>query len=170
MELIVEDGSGVVGANSYVSLEESNDYFSIHPYYADNWTDMDSLRKQGLLINATRYLDLMFVWQGYPTYVEQELDWPRQQVYNLDKRVYLDMNTIPGEIRAAACEMAFHLSKGDTFAAKSSEGLDSLKIDVIELNFSESVTTRPVPAQVVLLLTGFGAYAYSGHNKKVLVG
>lgn len=170
MELIVEDGSGVVGANSYVSRPYSDDYFENHPFYSDNWNEIEVYKKEGLLVAASQQLDVLFNWYGFRTYNQQELSWPRQRVWYGPIRDYVSYSTIPKQVKQATCEMAYFMSKGDVFAPSSSASLDSLKIDVIELNFSNSTNRAPVAPAALALLNGLGDYAFGGRVRKVVVG
>jgi hypothetical protein len=63
----VEDGSIVPSANSYVTVQEADDYIiqNIHAYPA--WESLDLVQKQYLLAWATRYLDRRARWNGTPT-------------------------------------------------------------------------------------------------------
>lgn len=170
MALIVEDGSGVVGANSYISLADADIYFETHPFYADAWNELDDAKKQNLLIAGSQQLDTLFNWYGFRTYNEQQLSWPRQRVWFHSHRTYIASNIIPKQVKQATCEMAYFMSKGDVFAPSSSAGLDSLKIDVIELNFSNSTHRAPVAPAALTLLNGLGDYAFGGRVRKVVVG
>lgn len=168
MPLIVEDGTGVVGANSYVSVEFADSYFAGHVYYADQWAALDPLKKENLLSAASRTLDQLFNWYGYRTFAEQELAWPRQYVYVSDRSAYLDNQTIPLALKEATCEMAYHVSKGDAFKSTGTEGIESLRIDVIELQFKGSSKVRPLPAPALLLLKPLGEYAFGRGYRKVI--
>lgn len=170
MVLLVEDGTGVVGANSYVSLEYADLYFISHSYYADNWDMLDPQQKSNLLVNATTQLDLLFQWYGSRSYLEQELGWPRQNIYIADRAQYLSHLSIPENLKKATCEMAYYLSTGDKFASTGTEELESVKIDVIELKFAGSTTRRPLPAPALILLKGLGEFIYGRGYRKVIVG
>jgi len=170
MRIIVEDGTGVVGANSYSSLEYADNYFSTHEFHSDEWEDTDILTRQSLLVSGTRSLDLMFDWEGFPLYLEQNLGFPRQRIWSSSYRVWLNPLIIPSRLKDATCEMAMYLKKGDPFKPAESEGLESLKIDVIELKFSNSSSKTPVPQAVLPLLRGLGEYIYGKRSGKVLVG
>lgn len=168
MAIVVEDGTGIVGANSYVTEAEADEYFANHPFYADAWDEIEN--KEALLRAATSQIDFLFNWYGWRSYEEQVLAWPRQRVWYLPSYAYIPTDSIPQQVKDATCEMAYFLSKGDVFAPSSSEGLDSLKIDVIELNFTNSSSKSPVPAAVLVLLRSLGDYAFGGRSRKVLVG
>lgn len=188
MLLIAEDGTGVVGANSYATRVQADAYFDNHPFFTEQWFDLEPLKKDNLLIAATSQLDNLFNWHGTPSYREQNLGWPRYGVLppnnQLGYRVaqayqaraydarnyYLSNVLIPDSVKKATYEMAFYLSKGDPFKLQSSRGLETLKIDVIELHFDKSITPLPVPAPALALLRGLGEYAFGARVRKVIVG
>lgn len=170
MVIIPEDGSGVTGANSYVTLAFADEYFSTHPFYSTEWEDLANDRRSALVVASTNQLDQLFNWFGFRSYNEQLLDWPRQRVWLADNYDYAASNSIPLAIKKATCEMAFFLSKGDAFSSSNETLVDSVKIDVIELHFNNSRRKAPVPAGVLTLLRGLGDYAFGGRVRKVLVG
>ncbi len=174
--LVVETGGGVTGANSYVSLDYATDYFETHAFHADAWDELEPSVRQRLLIAASRQLDVLFDWAGLPATTWQGLQWPRTGVH-ASHGGYLSPTQVPERLRQAVCEQAFLLSRGDPGAAaaeSASEGLQRIKIDVIELEFSESASTKtvvPGAAPTVLqLLRGLGNYTVGFRVRKVLVG
>lgn len=186
--IIPETGLGVASANSYVSVADADLYFANHPFFYDTWQDLGVLDKERLLITATSDLDTFFNWNGYPSYREQVLGWPRSNVLPPNNQLgyqsaspyqtrtydarnyYLSNVLIPENVKKATCEMAVYLSKGDPFKQQSSRGLESLKIDVIELHFDKSITPLPLPAPALALLRGLGTYAFGARVRKVVVG
>lgn len=167
--MIVEDGTGKAGATSYVSLAEADAYFQNHPYYADAWEELGEPDKERYLVSATMSLDTMMRWLGVIRSPMQALGWPRSGVVDHEGRT-ISNTAVPKRVKDATCELAFHHSKGDPFAPQSSQGLEALKIDVIELQFSQSSAPAPVPAAALALVTSLGAYAFGSRIRKVLVG
>jgi hypothetical protein len=56
MAFVPEDGTGLPDANSYVSVEDADEYFELAP---GNWVGEDS-DKQRWLVSATSYIDTAF--------------------------------------------------------------------------------------------------------------
>jgi hypothetical protein len=169
MPLIVEDGTGVATANSYVTLEEADTYFETHPYYADNWAGLGTPDKENLLTAASLQLDGLINWRGFISSDTQGLGWPRTGVIDNEGRVIAD-NIVPRPVKIATFEMAMFASRGDPFAASASAGVERLKIDVIELQFASSTVTAPVPAAALLAVRGLGDYTLGTRVRRVLVG
>ena len=157
MPLIIEDGTGVVGANSYGTLDEADDYMADHPYYSSTWADLSWQKKESLLTYAASYMDSLFAWNGYRVYEEQVLGWPRQSVTTYD-HILLSSTSIPLKVKQAQFEIALSLSREDPFQEQGSFGLEELEIDVIKLKFDKTQFKDPVPAAALLLLRGLGRY------------
>jgi len=114
--LIVEDGTIVADANSYVSVDDATAYFDTHPDQA-TWDDAGEDRQIWALIRATRYLEARYSgrWRGAPvgfvgsmTGLVQNLSWPRV-VYSPQGYLYgsvAGQYEIPSQLIEAECELA----------------------------------------------------------------
>ena len=71
MTIIVEDGTGLANAESYVSVVDANTYHS--KLGNDAWTDLDTSVKEQLLRKATDYMVAQYRLQyaGYRRYSTQ---------------------------------------------------------------------------------------------------
>lgn len=98
--MIVEDGTGLSTAQSYVSVADADAYHTAHGNAT--WTGVDAL-KEAALVRATQALDARYSWQGYRLVETQALDWPRYDAYDVDG-YYL--SGVPQGIKDALCEMA----------------------------------------------------------------
>jgi hypothetical protein len=75
MALIVEDGSGRVDAESYLSVAAADTY---HAAFGNSaWTGAEVAVKEAALRRATQYLDARYAWAGEPLTQTQALAWPR---------------------------------------------------------------------------------------------
>jgi hypothetical protein len=119
--LVVEDGSGLASANSYISLADAEAYHAARG--RTDWTDEDDDSQIAALIRATYDLDSWFRgrWKGVqgtaatarsttaigPTAKpNQALAWPRQRV--IDEEGYLvDGASVPLVVKNACAEIAF---------------------------------------------------------------
>lgn len=84
MSIIVEDGTVVAGANSYVTRAETNDYFKCTNDTV--WSSVTNNDKDAAIINASRYLQQMYrlKWLGSRVEPAQAIDWPRSGVPVVD--------------------------------------------------------------------------------------
>ena len=169
MPFIPETGEGLPDSTSYASVEEADAYFAHHPYYADNWSDLGVPDRERYLMLGTGQLEAFIIWEGTIANQAQALGWPRVGVTDDEGRI-IPSNIVPKQVKIATFEMAIFGTKGDPYAPSSSQGLDRLKIDVIELEFSSSQTVTLVPALALLALRGLGEYAYGSNVRKVIVG
>jgi hypothetical protein len=82
MAFAVEDGFGVVGANSYCSVDHADDYHAER----DNtvWDDSSTAEKQQALVIATQYVDRVFGYRfrGAKKLARQALEHPRDHVFD----------------------------------------------------------------------------------------
>ncbi len=101
MALTVEDGTGITGANTYVSLADCNTY---HTNLGNTtWTGTDAA-KTSAIYRAMAWLENQ-PFKGYPVVYEQALEWPRSGV--TDRNGYaVEYDDIPPQIIGALCEAA----------------------------------------------------------------
>lgn len=98
--MIVEDGTGLSNADSYVSLTEANTYATARNLA--KWTGSDAV-KQAALISATQFIDATYAFKGTLVRFEQALSWPRLDVYDRDLRSVLG---VPKQVKQATIELA----------------------------------------------------------------
>lgn len=136
MALVVEDGTGLETANSYVSLVDCDTYHSDRGN--TSWTGEDAA-KEAALIRATQYLDMHYRsrFLGYRYSEEQALEWPRYDAED-DNGYYLD-NEIPKELEQATCELALRALSGELLEDQDRGGaVRRVRIGEIETEYSES--------------------------------
>lgn len=128
MALVVEDGTGLTNAESYVSTTELS-------AYATKWGLKGFSNVTGdnevILRKATRAIDLMYGFIGEPLTSTQALQWPRKS--NED---YTSVPSgVPGDIKDATCEMAYVYLSQDPLAplAAGEVGLVELTKEVGDL-------------------------------------
>lgn len=116
IELIVEDGNLVEGANSYISLEEATAYQQ--RFNRQDWLNLSEDEKKASLIKATQYVDNLFTWKGRRKYQAQELGFPRVMLFDLDG---FEVKGIPARLKQAICEAAYYGYQTDLFQTYESE-------------------------------------------------
>ena len=74
MALVVEDGTGLSTAESYISVADADTYHSDRGNAL--WTGTDAVKEEALR-QATEYLDATYDWKGSISLTTQALNWPR---------------------------------------------------------------------------------------------
>lgn len=135
MALILEDGSGVASANSYISVVDAQAYFDLK--------GTTVTMTEEALINATQYLDLRFGQQynGKQLEKEQSLYWPRTSFYDTDG-FNREANTIPKELKNATAEAALLYLNGTALFDDTDTDDDNLQslTNTVEGAVSQSKT------------------------------
>lgn len=159
--IIVEDGSGVVGANSYVSAATATAFANDRGVTLP--TDADALA--AMLVRATDYLEtfsLKFI--GYKTDSAQALSWPRTDAY-LNGALVCGANEIPALLINAQLQLVLALNGGyDPLAIlEASDYVTEKTIGPITTKYADplSVGIGPkmlaVEASLEPLLNGFSS-------------
>lgn len=144
MSLVVEDGTRVTGANSYVSLAEFK-----------AWADSRAITYgtdavvQGQILRAMDYIEsLAFV--GFKETETQPLQWPRVNV--VIDGFGLDASTIPVELKRAVYEATKIEIDGDSKLAPVDRQVTSEKVDTISITYKDNAPMqRATPALTAAL-------------------
>lgn len=96
----VETGEIIPGANSYVTVEDADDYLAANIHVGPVWAGLDLEIRQKLLVWASRYLDQRAVWNGRIVSLAQPMRWPRTGVKNADG-VGIPHDSIPIQLQQA---------------------------------------------------------------------
>ena len=104
MALTVEDGTGLVGADAYISVANADTYFQATANAT--WAAATIPDKEVAIVKATRYMEKRFgtKWKGLIASSEQALGWPRRYVY--DERGTELVDQVPVQIARACAEYA----------------------------------------------------------------
>lgn len=95
MPLIVEDGTGVADADTWVSLADADAYFAERSI--TEWTSVTpAARREAALRLAADYLLFAYRWPGQASTIGQRLPWPRYGVRS--GRGYFSSDDIPAQI------------------------------------------------------------------------
>jgi len=107
MSLIIEDGSGVAGANSYVSLIDARAILALR----GQDLDVDDVVAEQQLFSASDYIEAFRArFQGRKTNDAQSMQWPR--IWVLIDNVVVDRTTIPIDLINAQVFAAYEFSLG----------------------------------------------------------
>jgi tRNA(Ile)-lysidine synthase TilS/MesJ len=103
--MILEDGTGVEGANAYVTMDEVAEYAEEHGL---EWVTSPSDDGETAIVRATTAIDARYRsrYPGYRTNGRsQSLEWPRSEAYDAEEEEIAD-DEIPQELKDAVCEAA----------------------------------------------------------------
>lgn len=175
MAIIVEDGTIVASANSYMTIAEADTYFTLERPGVSDWEDLDEEVKEASLRYSVKLLDTE-CWLGYRTEPNaQELAHPRTNLWDADRRRYFRPDEIPDFLKCASAELAVALSREDrTLTAESAggAGLERVKIDVLEIEWAENAAkiaedAKPLIPDIVMRFIGPYIYGNNGMQVKV---
>lgn len=131
MALVVEDGSIVPGANSYVSDAE------FVSYAAERGIDIpvDQTEREQLLIVAADYIDANYrsSFKGEKVTRDQPMQWPRVEVY-IDC-FSISSSEIPTELKRAQMEAAIAANEQDIYTNSDGTSVKKEKLDVLEVEY-----------------------------------
>lgn len=152
--IVVEDGTGVANANSYVSVQNIKDYFAVVPDAAA-FIALDDATLANYAIWATRTLDQKTVWKGYRVLDTQALEWPRNCVYDkYDRPVSAD--SVPAQVMAVTCELARWLQDNDPTDGQDVSNLKQIVVDVVDIVFQDQTTQTSWPTIFNQIIDGLG--------------
>jgi len=130
MALIIEDGTGVTNANSYVTDVEYTNYATSRGLTVG----ADATIREQELIAATDFLEsFRNQYQGTKTASTNVLQFPRNNVFIDDS--LLSGNAIPIELKRAQMESGVVESSAQLTTNKPNENIQSEKVDVIEVSY-----------------------------------
>ncbi len=154
MALTLDATIGGAASNSYVTVTQGDSYHEAR-LFATNWTGAATATKQAALVWATKTLDAHFDWQGGKYTIEQALRWPRFGALDRDGEL-IDSAILPPSLIDAVSELARLLIIGDRTIETGTEGLEKLKVDVIELTFDKLDRILTIPDEVYQMISHLG--------------
>lgn len=154
VDIVVEDGSGIVTANAYASLEEVDELLSLN-IHATAWVLFDDATKEKLIMWATQILDSRVKWHGRKTHETQGLGWPRTGTRDRED-IAIDDSVVPSAVKQAIAVLANHLGAGDPTEVNSGANLTMLQADVVTLRFDPYADVAKFPDAIGFILRGLG--------------
>ena len=135
--MIVEDGTGLTNANSYVSVEYADSYFSARGIAG--WETLTQAVKEQSLIRATDYIDNIFRWCGKKTSSEQSLRFPRENLKDYEGN---EIVGVPNCLKQAVCDGAMLISNGTELFQTKNENGDVVSETITTLSFTYSKSDK----------------------------
>lgn len=151
----VEDGTGVAGANSYLSVAEADDILIVNIQNYATWSALTTQQKEYLLIWATRTIDQYVDWFGAKTDEDNALRWPRTGVTDRDGNA-IDDDEIPQALKNAVAELAIRQAIADRTGEQGRDGIKRVKADVVEIEFDSDYRIGTLPDDIAFMLKGLG--------------
>jgi len=156
MSIVVEDGTGLETANSYISLADADTYHSDRAN--TDWAAATEAERNAALIKATQWLDGRYRsrWVGYRKTDDQTLDWPRYDAYDSDG-YYLDSDAVPARIKYAEAEAALAIVDGTDLSPSLDRGgkVKREKVGPIDTEYFDGAPARTVLTVVSDLVKGY---------------
>ena len=130
MALIVEDGSIVAGANTYVTVAELDDFASARG------TTLPAIEsdKEILIIKAMDYVEAYRArFQGSKVEAAQPVQWPRINV-EIDGFSF-PSDEIPIDLKNAQLQAGLEVNSLDDLSPTQTESIKKEKVDVLETEY-----------------------------------
>lgn len=134
MNLIIDVGGK--DSNSYVTLEEAQEYVNIYgssKELREGWSALEELDQTRLLIQAVDQNDSNFHWVGMKVELDQALAWPRI-ISGIEYG-------IPKAVKQAQCEQALWLMNAEP-PQDADSPLSAIAVGPIKVNFNEKSSFR----------------------------
>lgn len=154
---MVEDGTGLATAESYISVTDASTYHTARGNAAWAALASDTVREQ-CLRKATDYMVSVYRdrWQGLRTYADtQALCWPRYDV--VIEGVFLAEDSIPDTIKRACAELALKSATEDLMPDEEqktiSETVGNISV-TYDNNSPQSKRWKYIDAMLAPYLTG----------------
>jgi hypothetical protein len=184
LTLVVEDGTGLPDANSYISLADANTYLAAS-IYNDPWFASDDTKQTTLLIAAARDIEHQYWFKGYQTNYGQRLQFPRtlcpdrnsrgnvRRLYSMTPLMsnlsgYFPMDFIPEQLKFAQAEHAKDLLVKDRNVDDPTKGLSAIAVGSIKLAFNSKDRARPFTDTVENFLADIATPKYRGGMRKAV--
>lgn len=142
MSLVIEDGSLVDSADSYVTVEEVLEYAEKRALVLSLTTDA---HVETLVHRAMDLLEAQeTTFQGTRVSAEQPLSWPREGV--ILNGFDVDPTTIPVALKKALCQLAVDADSRDLMPTSDGREVIEEKVDVISTKYAQTGNASPQPS------------------------
>lgn len=139
MTLIVEDGTSVENANSYVSETEYLAWADARFGISRATAPATEEAAAPLILRATDSFE-MNRFKGIKTSSSQSLQWPRTGVY-IDN-IYIESNAVPNEVKLAIYELTYAEEAGKGDLNTIERNVKKKKVASIEVEYSDTAGSR----------------------------
>lgn len=137
MPLIIEDGSGIAGANSFATVAEARAYGSARGLV---FPALDAT-VEAALVNAADFLETFQArYKGSKTDAANALAWPRKGVFLYSSATEFPNDEIPTLLKNAQCQLAFDATSTTLQPSYVGQEVKRKKVDVLEIEYAETGT------------------------------
>lgn len=135
MALIIEDGTGVTGADSYITVAEYQAWINarISTHTATDAVVESQIRR------AMDYFETL-CFKGTKQSEDQPLQFPRYGL--IIDTYYVNVDTIPNEVKKALYEIVYADERGVGLFEDIERKTLSEKVDVIEVTYADNSASR----------------------------
>lgn len=102
MALVLEDGSGVADADTWILEAETTDYWTARNL--TEWLSAETIDREAAIRMAADYMMIVYRWPGQPATLQQRLPWPRVGVPS--GASVFPSNAIPSQVISAQMVLA----------------------------------------------------------------
>lgn len=152
---IVEDGTIVANANSYLTVEEATAILEIDDSQFAIWDALTTEEKQKALVRATLYLDDFYQWYGRRTDPTQSLKWPRSCMKDCEGNA-IGENVMPVELKRATTYLAMWMRTNNAAEQMDSVGVRRFRSEEVEIEWQDGYYGQTAPSFLTRYLICFG--------------
>jgi hypothetical protein len=130
MALIVEDGTGVSSANSYITVAEAREFADLRNLLLPT----SDAELEVLIIKAFDYLEA-FDYIGAEANPPQDASFPRKNLYI--QGVLFSDSQIPYKLKQAQCQLSYEAQSVELQPTGDGREVLKEKVDVVEVEYAE---------------------------------
>lgn len=130
MALIIEDGTGVSGANSYISVAEARAFADLRNLLLPS----GDAQLEILIVKAFDYLEALD-YKGEEANPPQDASFPRKNLYI--QGVLFPDSQIPFKLKQAQSQLVYEAQSIDLQPTGNGKEVTKEKVDVVEVEYSE---------------------------------
>jgi hypothetical protein len=139
MTLVIEDGTNVSGANSYITEAEYTTWANARFTPSRSTLPASSAAYEAIILRAMDYFETLG-FKGLKTFESQPLQWPRSNVF-IDNYA-VENDEIPKEVKTALYELAYAEEIGDGELNQIERKTERERVDVIEVTYASGGASR----------------------------
>ena len=151
--------------NCYISYDNAVLYVASRLYF-ENWRAAGETDQKRALLTATLCLDRYVRWVGTAAADDQNLEWPRAEVYREGRESTWPSDAVPAPIQQATVEYA-EVLLGENVLVDQDTGLASIRVGSIGLVFNKMDRKDPIPAVVQRIVEPYGTVVTGGSSRTV---